>query len=364
MEKMRGEYLLEKIGCTDPKWVIDAETYRKKPRYVTWIKSIAAVAAAACLALGCYVLSDAFLFHESLIGTEEQIMITRECLVENHWASYKIVSHTEAQKKLLARQKGELYLQAGDTAIYRYAGREDLVYLIFEHNGVLQLGEFDRIYPYASGEEVIDSHWYQEIGFQLFSVDQAKQITPLTSVDELLRLIYGVEGAEDIRSVTFVKDVIGPNPGEEERTTLRDRETITEFYNILSSLEYQEDEGDALPISPKHAERLKMAKALNVYSGHLSRTIEVKLQSGYELKMHYRGYSGALGLKWDIRLDDAANAWFVEHGKIDFTDPTRPEDFAVTAGDGVEATATARPIETDPSEDKTTVGSPPITSES
>lgn len=357
---MRGDHLLEKIGLVDTKWVTDAEKSRKTPRYVIWVRSIAAALAAACITLGCYVFSDSYLYRdEHWFGSEEEVLRISHVLVEDHYACYKIIDHTDLQEKMLSLKKGECYDRFGDTTVYRYAGRDDLVYLILERNDERSLVEFDCFYPYENGKELLESDWYKMEGERRFGAERVERITPITSVAEMLRLIYHVEKAEDIQSLTFIRDLRTPSGIKEERTIIRDFDTLSVFYDILASLEYQENVAD-IPISAKHAERVSLSKTLDVDSIHLTREIRLELQNGYELRMVYHGYNGSLTFPWGIRLDDFANDWFVEHGEIDFTCQDRIEDSVEAVGE----TETARPIKTDIQEDKTTVGSPPITSES
>ena len=359
---MRGEHLLEKIGLADHAWVTDAEKIRKKPRYVIWWRSIAAAVAAACIAMGCYMFSDSYLFRdEHWFGSEEEVLKIAHIIVEDHWASYKVIGHTDMQERMLSLKKGERYAQFGETVVYRYAGRDDLVYLILEREDNLDLVEFDRFYTHASGSELLESDWYEVEGKMRFGPELVTQITPITSVGEVLRLIYHVEDVRDIQSLTFIRDNLTSNGIAEERTTVRDVETLSAFYRILASLEYQENVYD-IPISEKHAERIKLSKELDVDSIHLTREIKCKLKNGYELKMIYHGYDGALTFPLGIRLDDVANDWFVEQGEIDFTCQDRREEPIGEVGE----TETARPMKTasDSSEDKTTTGSPPVTSES
>lgn len=356
---MRGEHLLEKLGCVDVKWVEDANKTVKKKRPVVW--SAIAAALVACLTLGCFTLSDAFVFWNISLGAQEEILITRVLMVEDHLASYAIKDHTEMQEKMLSLKKGELYRQTEDTAIYRYEGRDDLAYMIFEYRGVLQLGEFDH-FIYVYGEELIDSPWGE-----MLEEEQIKRIAPVTSVAEVLRLIYGVESAENIRSVTFQKsdsdNTVRGRSVKVKPVTLRDRQELAAFYDILSSLNFHErHDWSDVPISEKMAARQAEVDALGIPTVQLQRTILVKLKSGYELEMRYNGYGGLLRLGESIRLTDEANDWFIEHAGIDFTYQGYAENPIVT---GCE-TATVRPPEeqTESEEDLNTVGSPPISSSS
>ena len=358
---MRGEHLLEKLGCVDGKWVEDANKTVKKKRPVVW--SAIAAALVACLAWGCFMLSDAYLYREiRLFGSQEEVMRIRQFVLEDHLASYEILDRSPTQKKMLSLKKGELLTRTGEISIYRYAGRDDLVYLIFEREDSLELGEFYH-FVYAYGEDLANSRWNETFG-----VEGIESVVPVTSASEVLRLIYGVEDVDDIQSVTFEKsNVDNTARGKSvkvEDVTLRDRETLSEFFDMIKSLEYRESyHWFDTPVPERVAERQAQIDALNIPTTQLMRKISVKLKSGYELKMMYNGYGGLLTFgEAGVRLDDAANDWFIEHAGIDFTYQGYAENPIVT---GCETATVRSPEEqTESEEDLNTVGSPPISSSS
>lgn len=331
---MRGIELLEKFNLVDEKWVTDAERTCKKPRALIWMCRIAAVAAAVCIAMGIFVRTDAYLFSdvlESIYGPTTQALHYKECIVEQHLAAYRLISHSEHQQEMLAHKKGEYYAQTKDTTIYRYAGRDDLVYLIFEHNGdgTLQLGEFMHFYALDSGPDLIESQWYKLFGAEHFTAEQIQAVVPVT-FSEMLRVIYGIRDAEDIRSLTFTWNYPTSQKQKYERFVIHDRETVSEFYGMISSLEYQQNISE-IPLSEKQAERQKLAKEWSkrgAVLSHLSRTIKVRLKNGYTIEMRYSGYRGELRILYgaEFRLSDEYNDWFIKHGEVDFNyQPYVPE---------------------------------------
>lgn len=353
---MRGKHLLEKIGFVDPKWVDETEKAKKNNR--TLRRAATGVAAAALLALALGIGMQAFTHTQAfllmpLAQNQEQMLRVSRCIVEHHIAEYQVMSLTDLQRERLAAQKGELYASYDDTRIYRLADREDLAYLIFEYNGVLKLGrfyQFDYFTSYESLQETMDQPDVMAL-FYPFPQEQLEQVVAVSSPAEALRIIYGLEGAEDIESVSFRKtDSDRSARGESvkvRRVTLREREDIAAFYDILCELDVPRgDDWQGTPSTERIAARLAQLQQQGIPDIQVDRTVRVKLTNGVEIEMHYDGAYGTLRIMyWQVRspLNDEMNDWFIEHAEIDFTYQGYAENPDVPAGE----TATARPVPSD-----------------
>lgn len=349
---MRGRNLLEKIGLADEKWVADAESPRKKRRITAWMCRIGAVAAAACIAWGCFVHTDAYLlsdFIESIQGPTEQVLRTRFCLVDRYLTSYRLVSLSEHQKEILSEKKGALYLQTKDASIYRYHGRDDMVYLICEQNGELQLLEFwDIVVSIEYEGDLSELYWAEQ-----FTDEQLDRIVAVGDVAEepmaeIMRVIYGIDGPEDIQSVTFRKrnsDQTRRGRSVKVKTvTLREQKDLEELYRILCSLQYPgTDVWYNTSPSEKIAERLAAVKAMDIPSVQFSRDVIIQTQAGYKWKIIYNGLDGFVRVCMTTHfLTDEANDWLIRQAEVDFTYQGYAENPVVT---GCETTQAPMPPE-------------------
>ena len=153
---MRGEHLLSKLSFIDHKWVKEAEiekknNYKLRRAMLSAVAVVAALAVATGVAMGVFVNSQAFVLME-IARDYEHVLRLRYCIVDDHLAEYEVKKLTDRQQEKLADRKGELYLEGDGLRIYRFADREDLVYLIFEQNGELMLGEFYQFSYFATYE--------------------------------------------------------------------------------------------------------------------------------------------------------------------------------------------------------------------
>ena len=353
---MRGEHLLSKLSFIDHKWVKEAEIEKKnnhklRRAMLSAVAVVAALAVAAGVAMGVFVNSKAFVLME-IARDYEHVLRLRYCIVDDHLAEYEVKKLTDRQQEKLADRKGELYLEGDGLRIYRFADREDLVYLIFEQNGELMLGEFYQFSYFATYEALKGALQDPQLALMYpFSQEQLERITVVPSPMDALRMIYGLENARDIRSVTFKKtDSDRTRRGESVKVktvTLREHEDIDEFFDILCALEISADEDwSNEPGTEKIAERLALLTALEIPSVQVDRTILVELCSGYILEMRYDGELGKLRISyWQARssLNDEMNDWFIEKAKIDFSYQGYAENPHVPMGE----TATVRPAPSD-----------------
>ena len=355
---MRGEHLLEKLSFIDHKWVKEAETEKKnnhKLRRVmtSAVAAVAALAVVAGAAMEVFLNSQAFVLQE-LARDSEQVQHLRFCIVESHLAEYEVKKLTDRQQEKLADMKGELYLEGEGLRIYRFADREDLVYLIFESDDALILGEFWQFHYNASydtlREWVHDPDWASVFPFPQ---EQLEKIVPVSSPLEIFRIIYGLESAEDIQAVTF-KKTIADRSIKIKTVTLRDKRKISEFFNILISLDVPEDDyWSDDEVKQEYKERKKQFQTQNIPLWQINRTIIITLDSGYELEMSYDGIGERLNCVsvFRVPLNEEQNNWIIEHAEIDFT----PRDYAespTVKTDGME-TATPTPVPSDTAEAET-----------
>ena len=214
---MRAETVLFAIGEIDDALVQEAGSTGAPERTGGRRWLLRGAAACLCLLLaagGLYTSLGRRDFLSWAENSTDASMLLSNVSVGGRMAWYSQCSDDE---RALARYLGEMYAQAGELTWYRPLGLENLKYLIRrEADGALTLWEFE-------GFSVADGETY--------------------TYGEVLEIIYGVEGPEDILSLTTYPSK-GNNTdfGKEIQRkvgsrTYTDPEEIALFYRIASAVE-------------------------------------------------------------------------------------------------------------------------------
>lgn len=238
---MTNETLIHAIGKIDDVLISDAINDTKAGKKYMWLRWTAAclcliVGAIAVMQLltGEKTVQDQLLAVIGVNGAVNNSLIETVLPIENRMAVYEQVyvggsAYTETPESSDSTKKllpfvGEIYAQNGDNNWYRVKGMEELKYLISESKaGTLRLWEY-RSFWVADGE--ISDMWSSVIE-QLPDID----LSPYTYGD-VYRIIYNVENAEDIASITAA-------PSQQNNTDLGikiQKQVGTHTYNDYDSI--------------------------------------------------------------------------------------------------------------------------------
>ncbi|MBQ8518586.1 MAG: hypothetical protein IJ455_03130 [Agathobacter sp.] len=293
---MKNKHLLNLIGEIDDRHIEEAAPVAKKKHSSLWVKGI--VAACICILVGhtySYlnptsldsILNNNFTRVDMGYATTH---VTTSTMQEDYKAEYGRVSAAGYRLKSLV---GEEYTHNDSVKWYRVKGYENIKYLIQED----AYGDF--------------SLWC----FESFVVSEGETYT----YGDILRIIYNVDSAEDIVSITT--SPFKANNSDEGKAmqaevgthTYTDREDILAFYNIVKKVIcYGAD-------AENPADNTRFTYSFSVQDGHKlvakdgiygTRCISIEFTDGTVLdSWKYSALSGS----------------FFEYGSI-FTEPLDEED--------------------------------------
>ncbi len=154
---------------------------------------------------------------------QDELMITA-LEIDGYVAEYDHIRDlSRAEKAALTLRRGEVFKTYETYTLYRIKGTDDLAYLIREdrHNGELSLLEFHAFVTVKPGD-----HRFE------FEADPP-------TLAEQWSIIFGVDGAEDIRRVTFSKGPSGYGVEaavEVPTVVLTEADEVAVWYGILAPL--------------------------------------------------------------------------------------------------------------------------------
>lgn len=229
---MKQEELFEIIGQADEAYVVQAGKKRTKKKY-RWLKWSALAACIAVVAVFAYVRLDfRLLMWFSFGGDVDTAAHETQIPLEGRIAIYEEVALRRGD---LENYTGEMYLQNGESLWYYPEGSDSLQYLIRVTKGeapTLWIFRSFRVVQDMNSQE--DAAWYQE------HYPKA-DFSPYTYGD-VYRIIYGVESADDIASITARPSTanntdLGKEIQRQVGTrTHRDREDIEAFYQVTKDV--------------------------------------------------------------------------------------------------------------------------------
>ena len=313
---MKTMDLLTLLGELDEEAVQAPAMKRKKTKNrILW-------GAAACLC-ACMLGFSAWFFLPPNVVMNDSSIIT-VIRVEDQLFCYKVI-RTKAMSRfellLLPEERGEVLAVHGDSTFYRAAGEEDLEYIFqIDGDGKQRLLRFDD-YVYTAGVDMTTSYWY-ESGWLDDEDIAALQGGGDGTMGEILKIVYGVDSAEDIRSIRFGK--YGDEDSVSRRVRIRtvritDRETVARIYGMLASMTSMTygQEWHSGSASVRDEAYLNGEKPLSV---QVDREITVTLASGRELTFYYYPVTGFMRRnrpEFYTVLSEAENEWLIALAEID-----------------------------------------------
>jgi hypothetical protein len=169
------------------------------------------------------------------------VLIFTVVRVEDQLLSYEIIqtkTMSRFELLLLPDEQGEALMTHGESTFYRVAEAEDLVYLIqIDSNGNKTILKFED-YVSTAGVDMTESYWYTS-GWLDDEDIAALQGGGDGTMGEILKIVYGVDSAGDIRSIRFGK--CGDEDSVSRRVRIKtiritDRETVARMYGMLASM--------------------------------------------------------------------------------------------------------------------------------
>ena len=280
------------------------------------------VAAAAGLCACLLGFSAWFFLPPNVISN--QALIFTVVRVEDQLLSYEIIqtkTMSRFELLLLPDEPGEVLMTHGDSTFYRVAEAEDLVYLIqIDSNGNKTILKFED-YVSTAGVDMTESYWYTS-GWLDDEDIAALQGGGDGTMGEILKIVYGVDSSEDIRSIRFGK--YGDEDSVSRRVRIKtvriaDRETVARMYGMLASMTSMAygQEWHSGSANARDEAYLNGEKPL---SAQVDREITVTLASGRELTFYYYPVTGFMRRnrpEFYTVLSEADNEWLIDLAEID-----------------------------------------------
>jgi hypothetical protein len=210
---MTGEKLYEILGDISEKHIGEAHMTAAKSKKPAWVKW-GAMAACLCLVAFGIILKSPKNFNDMIVEEAANTILTSTYVnIDSYVAVYDEVALGNVS---LEKNVGQLYSQTGDVTWYYTSDTDNLKYLIQKtSDGSLSLWTFSA-----------------------FVVDNGDTYT----YGDVLSIIYGVESAEDIASITSSPSIasntdLGQKIQKEVGThTYSNQEDIATFYNIVKNV--------------------------------------------------------------------------------------------------------------------------------
>lgn len=337
---------LDEGAVADTVPVMKKKARKQKKRRALW------VAAAACFC-ACLLGFSAWFFLPPNVISNQALLFT-VVRVEDQLLSYEIIqtkTMSRFELLLLPDEPGEVMMTHGDSTFYRVAEAEDLVYIIQIDGGGKQTVLEFHDYVNTAGVDMTTSYWY-ESGWLDDEDIAALQGGGDGTMGEILKIVYGVDSAEDIRSICFGK--YGDEDSVSRRVRIKkvritDRETVARIYGMLASMTSMAygQEWHSGSASARDEAYLNGEKPL---SAQVDREITVTLASGRELTFYYYPVTGFMRRnrpEFYTVLSEADNEWLIALAEIDmeWKDWGTEKDYEY-GGEGCETATT--PIIPDP----------------
>lgn len=305
---------------------------RKTWRWLTAAASIILVFGLGIFSVWFFTPSDMWRASTNAL----QLTVVR---VDDKMASYAFVDMSPYEVTMIESWRGELYRQHGDARFYRIKGQNELSSLILENDDGLRLVEFESWIQPMSADRWQTSYWY-DYGYVTDADIAALDAESEIFYGDTLRIIYGVESAEDIVSAKFEDaDIDKTDIGDGikiKSVTLRDGESLARIYEILCGMT-ERDAWQGWVRIFAHDEQYK--NGILPLSEQTERRVTVTLAGGYQLRFDYSPTSSIIkkyGVGVGAELSEQDNAWLISVAGIDmqyhyYGDAATYQDAAVTA---------------------------------
>lgn len=278
------------------------------------------VAASIALVLGLGIFSVWFFTPSDMWGTSTNALQLTVVRVDDKMASYAFADMSPYEEAMIASWRGELYRRHGDASFYRIKGQDELSRLIIDNNDGSHLVEFESWIQPMSADRWQTSYWY-EYGYITDEDISALEVESEIYYSDTLRIIYGVESAEDIVSVKFDDaDIDKTDIGDGikiKSVTLRDGESLARIYEILCGMT-ERDAWQGWVRIFAHDEQYK--NGTSPLSEQTERQVTVTLDGGHKLRFDYSPTSSIIkkyGVGVGAELSEQDNAWLISVAGID-----------------------------------------------
>jgi hypothetical protein len=165
------------------------------------------------------------------------------------------------------------------------------------------------------------SYWY-ESGWLDDEDIAALREGDAPTLGDVLRIVYGMDSAEDIRSIRFGQYGDGDSVSRRVRNRtvkVTDGETLARLYGLLAVME-PIPYGTDLETGSANARDEAYLNGEKPLSAQVDREITVTLTSGRELTLYYHPVTGLVRQnrpEFYTILSDAQNQWLISLAKID-----------------------------------------------
>ena len=283
---MRGGEFLNAVAYIDPKWIEEAESFRKR-RAPLW-KRIAARAAGFLLAAGSLFLLGAWLFLpvEPWEGSARMLYVR----VQDKAAEYRSAALCRFDEWTLGARIGEPFGSLG--TVFRLKDTETLSRLILRRrDGSFELYRFVRFEPDLT-EQTVDH--LIERGFFTQEDRGLVRLGAENTFGDVLVLIYNVREAGDIVSVTWEKAEFDHTKiGKSVRVptvVMKDAADVLRAYGIFRGLVSAPDETDPPARITAQTPAYREGEApLSIQTG---RKVTLRLKNGETVSLEYDALSG------------------------------------------------------------------------
>lgn len=301
-------------------YVTEAAEYSTVLRAPRKIRRWLTVAASIALVLGLGMFSVWFFTPSDMWGASTNAQQFTVVRVDDKMASFAFVDMSPYEQAAIASWRGELYRRHGDASFYRVKGQDELFRLILDNGNGLHMVEFESWIQQMSAEQWQSSYWY-EYGYITDADIAALDADASITYADTLRIIYGVESAEDIVSVKFADaDIDRSDIGDSikiKSVTLRDGESLDRMYAILCGMTARDAWAGWVRIFAHDAQYKNGTLPL---SEQTERQVTVTLAGGYKLRFDYSPTSSIIkkyGVGVGAELGESDNAWLISVAQID-----------------------------------------------
>ena len=317
---MTRQMISMSISQISDDYVTEAAEYKTALRAPRKIRRWLTVAASIVLVFGLGIFSIWFFTPSDMWEVNTHSLQLTVVRVDDKMASYILLDMSPYEKAMIESWRGELYRRHGDASFYRVNGQDELFRLILDNGNGLHLVEFETWIQPMSADTWRTSYWY-EYGYitdlDIAALDFESEIY----YGDTLRIVYGVESAENIVSVKFEDaDIDKTDIGDSIKikpVTLRDVESLVQVYNILCGMTERDAWQGWIRIFAQDEQYKNGELPL---SEQTERQVIVTLGNGYKLRFDYSPTSSIIkkyGVGVGAELSEVDNAWLISAACID-----------------------------------------------
>ena len=317
---MKMQPINKVISQISDDYIAEAEEYKAVSRAPHRLKRWLTIAASIVLVFGLGIFSIWFFTPSDMWEVNTHSLQLTVVRVDDKMASYILLDMSPYEKAMIESWCGELYRTHGNARFYCFKGQKSLSKLVLEQNDELHIVEFESWIQPMSVDSWKTSYWY-EYGYITDEDIAALDVEPEIYYGDTLRIIYGVESAEDIVTVKFEDaDIDKTDIGDGikiKSVTLHDVESLTRVYSILCGM----TECDAWQGWVRiFAQDEQYKNGELPLSEQTERQVIVTLDGRYKLRFDYSPTSSIIkeyGVDVGVKLSEQDNEWLITAAGID-----------------------------------------------